>query len=154
MARIMWACWDGGGNLTPSIGIAQELEHRGHDVHFHGRPEMVGRVNAAGLTATELADARTDLNRYAFHPMATVFGYTSSPAVGEELVALVHDEDPDVVVIDAMFSAALDAAPRFDRPTAVMLHTFFDRLLASKIRPATDSRTSASAENPPCSGRM
>jgi UDP:flavonoid glycosyltransferase YjiC (YdhE family) len=90
---------------------------------------MVGRVHAAGLTATALADARTDLDRYAFHPMATVFGYTSSPTVGEELVAVVHDEDPDVVVIDAMFSAALDVAPRFDRPTAVMLHTFFDRLL-------------------------
>ena len=129
MARIMWACWDGGGNLTPSIGIAQALERRGHDVRFHGRPEMVGRVHAAGLTATALDNARTDLDRYAFHPMATGFGYTSSPAVGEELVAVVHDEDPDVVVIDAMFSAALDVAPRFDRPTAVMLHTFFDRLL-------------------------
>lgn len=22
MANILWACWDGGGNLTPSIGIA------------------------------------------------------------------------------------------------------------------------------------
>ena len=42
---------------------------------------------------------------------------------------MVQDEDPDVVVIDAMFSTALDVAPRFDRPTTVMLHTFFDRLL-------------------------
>jgi hypothetical protein len=61
--------------------------------------------------------------------MATMFAYTSSPTVGEELVAVVQDEDPDVVVIDAMFSTALDVAPRFDRRTAVMLHTFFDRLL-------------------------
>lgn len=90
---------------------------------------MVGRVHAAGLAASALDTARTDLDRYAFHPMATVFGYTSSLAVSEELVAVVHDEGPDVVVIDAMFSAALDVAPRFDRPTAVMLHTFFDRLL-------------------------
>jgi len=36
---------------------------------------------------------------------------------------------PDVVVIDAMFSAALHVAPRFARPTAVMLHTFFNRLV-------------------------
>jgi UDP:flavonoid glycosyltransferase YjiC (YdhE family) len=90
---------------------------------------MVGRVEAAGLSATQLVHARTDLDRYSFHPMATVFGFTSSPAVGEELVALVHDTDPDVVVIDAMFSAALDVAPQFERPTAVMLHTFFDRML-------------------------
>ena len=129
MARILWTCWDGGGNLTPSIGIARVLEQRGHEVHFFGRPEMVGRVDAAGLAATELVDARTDLDRYSFHPLATVFGYTSSPAVGEELATLVAERDPDVVVIDAMFSAALNVAPRFARPTAVMLHTFFDRLL-------------------------
>jgi UDP:flavonoid glycosyltransferase YjiC (YdhE family) len=129
MARILWACWDGGGNLTPSIGISRVLEERGHEVHFYGRPEMVGRVEAAGLTATPLVNARTDLDCYSFHPMATVFGYTSSPAVGEELVTLVHDDDPDVVVIDAMFSAALDVAPRFDKPTVVMLHTFFGRML-------------------------
>src|SRR5664280_3841474 len=88
MARILWACWDGGGNLTPSIGIARVLEQRGHEVHFFGRPEMVGRVDAAGLAATELVDARTDLDQYSFHPLATVFGYTSSPAVGEELATL------------------------------------------------------------------
>lgn len=128
MARILWACWDGGGNLTPSIGITRVLEARGHDVHFLGRPDMVGRAEAAGMEATALVHARTDLERYSFHPLASVFGFTSSPAVGEELVALVGERDPDVVVIDAMFSAALAVAPRFERPTAVMLHTFFDRL--------------------------
>jgi UDP:flavonoid glycosyltransferase YjiC (YdhE family) len=129
MARILWACWDGGGNLNPSLGIAHALEGRGHEVHFSGRPEMVGRVHAAGLSATELAEARTDLDRYSFHPMATVFGYLSSPAVGEELVGVAADRPPDVVVIDALFSAALNVAPRFSAPTAVMHHTFFDRLM-------------------------
>ena len=129
MARIMWACWDGGGNLTPSLGIARVLERRGHEVHFFGRPDMVDRVEAAGFGATALTHARTDLDRYAFHPLATVFGFTSSPAVGEELVAVVDQWHPDVVLIDAMFSAALNVAPRFERPTAVMLHTFFHHLV-------------------------
>jgi UDP:flavonoid glycosyltransferase YjiC (YdhE family) len=129
VAQIMWACWDGGGNLTQSIGIARALEQRGHDVHFFGWPEMVPRLEACGLMATELVEARTDLDRYAFHPLATVFGYTSSPAVGEELVGLVADRRPDAVVVDAMFSSALNVAPRFSRPTAIMLHTFLDRLL-------------------------
>ena len=30
----MWACWDGGGNLTPNLGIARVLEDREHEVHF------------------------------------------------------------------------------------------------------------------------
>jgi len=130
MARIFWACWDGGGNLTPSLGITRALEANGHTVHFFGRPDMVDRVEAAGLAATALDDTWADLDRYSFHPLATVFGYTSSPAVGEELVRKVAASDPDVVVIDAMFSAALEVAPRFDRPTAVVVHTFFDRLFA------------------------
>jgi len=129
MSDVLWACWDGGGNLPPSIGIAHELEARGHTVHFHGRPEMVDRVRAAGLAAEPLAEARTDLDRYDFLPLPTVFGYTSSPAVGEELVELVAATDPDVVVIDAMFSSALQVAPRFDRPTVVVLHTFCDQIL-------------------------
>ena len=124
MSRIVWACWDGGGNLTPSLGIAGSLERRGHEVHFFGRPDMVDRVEAAGLKATTLTRARADLDRYAFHPMPTVFGYTSSPAVGDELVEVVTDEAPDLVVIDAMFAAALHVAERFGCPSAVMLHTF------------------------------
>jgi len=128
MASIMWACWDGGGNLTPSLGIARELTDRGHAVHFFGRPDMLRRVDAAGFSATALDEARTDLDRYSFHPLAEIFGYTSSPSVGEELVGVVSGFDPDVVIIDAMFSSALDVAPRFERPTAVMLHTLFDAL--------------------------
>lgn len=54
---------------------------------------MVRRVEAAGFAATALDQARTDLDRYSFHPMATVFGYTSSPAVGEELVEVANQSD-------------------------------------------------------------
>jgi UDP:flavonoid glycosyltransferase YjiC (YdhE family) len=89
---------------------------------------MLGRVEAAGFSATVLGEARTDLDHYSFHPLAEVFGYTSSPSVGEELVGVASAFAPDVVVMDAMFSSALDVAPRFGRPTAVMLHTLFDSL--------------------------
>lgn len=129
MSRIVWACWDGGGNLPPSLGIATALERRGHEVRFYGRPEMVGRAEAAGVRASAFTHARTDLARYSFHPLATVFGYTSSPAVGEELAQIVAANGPDLVVIDAMFSAALNVAPRLGLRTAVMLHTFCYRLI-------------------------
>ena len=125
MALVMWACWDGGGNLTPSLGIAEALRERGHEVWFFGRPDMVERVRATGAGATELTHAWTDQERYAFHPLRTVFGYTSSPTVGAELVDACDRVRPDVVVIDAMFSAALQVAPAYGRPTVVMLHTLF-----------------------------
>jgi UDP:flavonoid glycosyltransferase YjiC (YdhE family) len=129
MGTIVWACWDGGGNLPPGLGIANALGTRGHDVRFYGRPEMVPRAAAAGVQASAFGRARSDLDHYSFHPLATVFGYTSSPAVGEELAGIVAADDPDLVVIDAMFAAALNVAPRFGRPTAVMLHTFCYRLI-------------------------
>lgn len=128
MSRVLWACWDGGGNLPPSLGIAAELGRRGHDVVFHGRPEMVERVLPSGGTAHALSEARTDIACYSFHPLPTVFGFTGSPAVGRELVDVVGRERPDVVVIDAMFATALDRAPEFDAPTVVMVHTFARRL--------------------------
>lgn len=127
MSKIVWACWDGGGNLTPSLGIASELVRRGHQVSFHGRQEMVTRARASGHTAYALDQALTDQEAFSFHPLVSVFGYCCSPAVGEEVVQLVEASDPDLVVVDAMFGAALDVAPRFQRPTAVMVHTFLYR---------------------------
>jgi hypothetical protein len=129
MARIVWACWDGGGNLPPSLEIAHALTKRGHDVRFIGRPEMVGRAADAGVTATAFRHARTDLDRYSFHPKPALFGYTSSPAVGEELAGIVEAERPDVVVIDAVIATALNVVPQFGRPTVAMLHTLCYQLL-------------------------
>lgn len=146
MGNIIWACWDGGGNLTPSLGVARELEARGHHVHFHGRPDMVERVTAAGLTASPLAQSYAAVDRYSFHPMPTVFGYTSSPLVAEELVDLVGRTRPDAVVVDAMFSAALQVAPEFGCPTGVMLHTFLHRILdgwRANFQMQSDSRQRA-----------
>ncbi len=96
---------------------------------MRSRPDMVGRVEAAGLWAKELTSAYAELDRSSFHPLASVFGYTRSPTVGDELVDVVTRDAPDVVVIDGMFSAALQVAPHFHVPTVMMLHTFFDRLI-------------------------
>jgi UDP:flavonoid glycosyltransferase YjiC (YdhE family) len=113
MATIMWACWDGGGNLSPSLGIAKELKARGHDVRFYGRPDMVERTTDEGLSATALDDTWRDLDRYSFHPLATVFGYTSSPAVGAEMLERAADLEPDVVVIDAISPPPSTSRRRF-----------------------------------------
>jgi UDP:flavonoid glycosyltransferase YjiC (YdhE family) len=129
LARFLWACFDGGGNVPPSLGIAHALVKAGHEVSFAGRPEMVDRVTVAGFTAIELSQSYCHADRYAWHPRGRLFSYLTSPAVGEELLLVAKAERPDVVVIDAMFGSALDVAPRFGLPTAVMLHTFLHRTL-------------------------
>jgi UDP:flavonoid glycosyltransferase YjiC (YdhE family) len=129
MAKFLWACWDGGGNLRPSLGIARALRERGHSIVFAGRADMIGRVRADGFPTRELTQAYALIDRYAPFQQVRIFGYLSSPAVGDELATIVVEEAPDALVIDAMFSAALDVAPRTGLPCCVMLHTFLRRML-------------------------
>ncbi|HEV8016146.1 MAG TPA: glycosyltransferase [Stellaceae bacterium] len=128
MARILWLNWSGGGNLPPSLGVARVLTARGHHVAFAGRPEMVPRVRAAGFQAIELTEAYAQVARYPQgHFLTRAACYLTSPAVEEQIDAVVAAEKPDIVLIDAMFPAALARAPGFNRPSAVFVHTFVFR---------------------------
>src|SRR5580704_8375198 len=130
MARILWLNWSGGGNLPPSLGIARVLTERGHSVAFAGRPEMVPRVRAAGFRAIEFTQAYAQVDRYPQgHFMTRAACYLTSPAVAAEARAVVEAEAPDLVLIDAMFPAALAQAQGFGCPTAIVCHTFIFRQL-------------------------
>jgi UDP:flavonoid glycosyltransferase YjiC (YdhE family) len=130
MARILWLNWSGGGNLPPSLGVARVLTERGHSVAFAGRPEMVPRVKTAGFRAIEITDAYAQVELYPQgHFMTRAACYLTSPAVEAQINAIVAAEAPDVVLVDAMFPAALNQARDFAQPTAVFVHTFVFRQL-------------------------
>lgn len=130
MARILWLNWSGGGNLPPSLGIARVLTERGHDVTFAGRPEMVPRVEAAGFRSIEITRAYEQVGTYPPPAFLTRLAcYLTSPATAEQVRDIVAADAPDLVLIDAMFPAALNEAYGFGQPTAVMLHTFIFRQL-------------------------
>jgi UDP:flavonoid glycosyltransferase YjiC (YdhE family) len=130
MARILWLNWSGGGNLPPSLGIARVLTGRGHQVTFAGRPEMVPRVKTAGFRAIEITDAYKQVDLYPQGSFLTRMScYLTSPAVEEQVRSIVAAEAPDIVLIDAMFPAALTQALSFTQPKAVFVHTFVFRQL-------------------------
>jgi UDP:flavonoid glycosyltransferase YjiC (YdhE family) len=130
MARILWLNWSGGGNLPPSLGVARVLTERGHAVAFAGRPEMVPRVKTAGFRAIEITQAYAEVDRYPQGlPLTRPACYLTSPAVEAQVQAIVAAEAPDLVLIDAMFLAALAHAGEFGRPSAVFVHTFVFRQL-------------------------
>ncbi|HEX5507149.1 MAG TPA: nucleotide disphospho-sugar-binding domain-containing protein [Pseudolabrys sp.] len=130
MARILWLNWSGGGNLPPSLGIARVLTERGHDVTFAGRPEMVPRVEAAGFRAIEFKHAYAQVDRYPQgSPLTRAACYLTSPAVEAEARSIVATQAPDVILVDAMFPAALAQTPGFGHPTALVCHTFVFRQL-------------------------
>lgn len=129
MAKFLWLNWSGGGNLPPSLGIARALTERGHAVAFTGRPEMMSRVERAGFRAIELTRAYEQAGRYPNRWLPKAASFLTSPAVAEEIEALLKAEHPDALLIDAMFPAALIEAQRFPGPTAVMLHSCLYRML-------------------------
>jgi UDP:flavonoid glycosyltransferase YjiC (YdhE family) len=129
MPSILWLNWSGGGNLPPSLGIARALAERGHTVSFAGRPEMVPRVERAGFRAIELRRAYEQTDRYPQRWIPKAASLLSSPATAEEIRALLPAERPDVVMIDAMFPAALCEAAEYGAPSVVVSHTAVHRML-------------------------
>jgi UDP:flavonoid glycosyltransferase YjiC (YdhE family) len=130
MARILWLNWSGGGNLPPSLGVARVLIERGHELAFAGRPEMVPRVKTAGFRAIEITQAYAQVDRYSQGlPLTRPACYLTSPAVEDQVQDIVAAEAPDLILIDAMFPAALAHAGEFGRPSAVFVHTFVFRQL-------------------------
>src|SRR3981081_4378865 len=55
MRRFTFVTWDGGGNLSPAVGIAQELIARGNEVRFLGYVPQRTAIEGRGLTFTALA---------------------------------------------------------------------------------------------------
>jgi UDP:flavonoid glycosyltransferase YjiC (YdhE family) len=129
MSHILFLAFSGGGNLPPSLGIAQELAARGHEVVFAGDPEMMPRLKPTPFRAIELKQAYAQLDRYPEHPaFGRWFCLLTSFAVEAEVGAIIEAENPDFVLIDFMFLAALNQARNFARPSAVMAHMAFYRV--------------------------
>ena len=51
MSNVLFITWDGGGNVPPALGIAAELQQRGHRVRVMGHPvqQRAGRGRGARL---------------------------------------------------------------------------------------------------------
>jgi UDP:flavonoid glycosyltransferase YjiC (YdhE family) len=109
MSDILFATWDGGGNVPPALGVAAELERRGHRVRFLGHAVQRDAIAAAGFgfTAYEKARPFASANPNPPEVVAQTFG---DQAMGEDLLAHVDQHPADVVVIDCLLIGALRAA--------------------------------------------
>jgi UDP:flavonoid glycosyltransferase YjiC (YdhE family) len=108
MAHILFATWDGGGNVPPAVGIATELKARGHAVRFLGHETQRESISAAGFDFEPFATAdpfsSTDRNS-----PARMMALFSDKAVGRDTVAEAARTATDVVVVDCMLIGALRA---------------------------------------------
>ncbi len=123
MADILFVTWDGGGNLPPAIGIAQELRRRGHAVRFLGHAVQAERLAEAGLPFLPYRTARPFTSRTPTSALAqlAVFGDRS---MGADVLAELASRPAHVVVVDCLLFGVMDALRRAGRPYVVLEHSF------------------------------
>lgn len=129
MARILFVTWDGGGNLPPALGIARELQQRGHRVRFLGHALQRSQIAPAGFPFEPYRHARP-WQSTTEHPGAKgVYASLSvftDPGPGRDLLDSLDREPADLIVIDCLLLGVLQAAQKAHLPRVVLVHTFYE----------------------------
>ena len=125
MARYLFLTWDGSGNQTPTLGIAQALRVRGHDIAFAGYASQRSRIEAQGFrfAVLERSNAMLHIPEDGDMLPAMVAGVWATPAHLDDVGDAVERETPDLLVIDCLLFGALAAAERQHLPAIVLVHS-------------------------------
>ena len=143
MARFLFVTWDGGGNVPPAIGVAQELRERGHAVAFAGQ-ELRERAHDVSSAGPEPLQARCLERGFRFKRLdrssaawseeppqgRIVTALMACPAHLHDLPATIAHEPCDVLVVDCLMFGALAAAEDTSLPVAVLVHSAPGLLMA------------------------
>jgi UDP:flavonoid glycosyltransferase YjiC (YdhE family) len=127
MAKILVVTWDGGGNVPPMLGIASELQWRGHQVRVLGHPQQRKAVVSAGLRFVDYRHARpwspTVAATRARALLRILFDLFTDPGPGIDVRDELAREPVDLALVDSMSLAGLRASERAGVPTVVLMHT-------------------------------
>jgi UDP:flavonoid glycosyltransferase YjiC (YdhE family) len=127
MAEILFVTWDGGGNVPPALGIAAELQTRGHGVRFLGHETQRDALTAAGFAFASFPNA-TPFSCLDSNPPPRMMALFSDKVMGADVVAETARVATDVVVVDCMLIGALRACADA-KVTYVTLEHLFDGYL-------------------------
>lgn len=123
MSSILFLTWDGGGNLPPALAIASELRDRGHDVRFLGHAGQARRVEDAGLGFAAYPSARPFTSQDPGSPLR-LLGTLGDRAMGRDVIDDLAAHPADLVVVDALLFAAMEALRDNSVSYAVLGHCF------------------------------
>lgn len=123
MSEILFVTWDGGGNVPPAVGIAQELAARGHSVRFLGHPAQAERFSRDDLAFTTYRTALPFTSRTpsSLNTLLKVFG---DRAMGRDVLADLAARPADTVVVDCLLFGVMDALRTAGRSYVVLEHSF------------------------------
>lgn len=122
MSTILFATWDGGGNLPPALAIAAELAGRGHDVRFLGHRTQEDRVRRTGIGFAPYPSAK-DVDATAGPSVAELLAAFSDRAAGRDVLAELATRPADLVVVDCYLFGVMEALRRSGTPYVVLEHS-------------------------------
>jgi MGT family glycosyltransferase len=133
MSTFVFVTWNGGGNVTPALGIARALVEHRHTVAFLGEETQRGRIEAAGFAFTTFTrrpdwggtPPQTPAERQRLL-MRTIW---MNEDLADDLTAVLARSPADMVVVDCMLAGILANSSRFEVPTAVLVHSLFASVL-------------------------
>ena len=123
MAEILLVTWDGGGNVPPAVGIAEELVARGHVVRFMGHGRQAPAFARRGLDFTAFPTARPFESTTPASPMKILATF-GDRAMGDDVVAELTARPADVVVVDSLLFGVMDALRSAGRSYVALEHSF------------------------------
>lgn len=150
MTRFAFVTWDGGGNLPPAIGVAQELASWGHEVVFIGYEVQRQGIESRGFGFQSLRRSG-GFDIYAENePAPRIAGLLTNVWACPEHLDDVPDAcaatGADVVVLDFSMQGALAAASRLALPVAVLAHSSIAGLVPPPESPIGAVRLTATNE--------
>jgi len=123
MAEILFVTWDGGGNVPPALGVADELMRRGHTVRFAGHRRQRPALEAAGVEVVPTPMARDWSGIEANSALAAVAMF-GDRGLGRDVVAALDDRPADAVVVDCLLFGVMDELRKAGRPYIVLEHLY------------------------------
>jgi hypothetical protein len=123
MGRILFATWDGGGNVPPATTVAAELRRRGHDVRFLGHQTQRADLEGQGFAFSAYDGVRPFSAANPGSPLRQMALF-SDPAMAAAVRAHLEREPADLVVADALLLGVLAGLSRSGQRYATLVHLF------------------------------
>jgi UDP:flavonoid glycosyltransferase YjiC (YdhE family) len=123
MAEILVVTWDGGGNVPPAVGIATELQRRGHAVRFVAHARQHNSLTAAGFQVAPSREARP------FSPLddnspITYIKTFGDRGLGRDVSAALADRQADLVLVDCLLFGVMEALRKSGTPYVSLEHLY------------------------------
>ncbi|WP_249998742.1 glycosyltransferase [Actinoplanes sp. M2I2] len=131
MSNVLVVTWDAGGTVAPAVGIAAELQSRGHRVRVLGHAPMRRTVESEGLAFHEYQQARDWQPRARLSTRRAELAYLGAcvdRGTGRDVAALLREHPCDVAVVDCMLLGALAAVRRAGVRHVSLVHTLYGYL--------------------------